>query len=75
MNCKSCGSVNQITFAAEMCIHLLGLENIDKPAVWLFPELLVCLDCGAAEFAVPETELLQLANVDLPQVNNLQLSF
>jgi hypothetical protein len=58
-----------------MCIHLLGLENIDKPAVWLFPELLVCLDCGAAEFAVPETELLQLANVDLPQVNNLQLSF
>jgi hypothetical protein len=64
MPCKSCGSVNQSKFTAEMGIHVRGLKNIDKPVVWLFPELVVCLDCGAAEFAVPEAELSQLAKGD-----------
>jgi hypothetical protein len=64
MPCKSCGSVNQSKFTAEMGIHVRGLKNIDKPVVWLFPELVVCLDCGAAEFAVPEAELRQLAKGD-----------
>ena len=62
--CKSCGSVNQSKFSAEMGIHFLGLNNIDKPVVWLFSELTVCLDCGTAEFAVPEVELRQLATGD-----------
>ena len=31
------------------------------PAVWVFPELAVCLECGIAEFAVPEAELRLLA--------------
>jgi hypothetical protein len=61
MPCKSCGSVSQSKFIAEMAIHFPGLKNIDKPVVWIFPELVVCLDCGAAEFAVPEAELRQLA--------------
>ena len=41
----------------------LRLENIDKPVVWVFPEVVVCLDCGTAEF-VPEAELRQLARGD-----------
>src|SRR5882762_5081950 len=61
MPCKSCGSVNQSKFTAEMAIHFPGLQNIDKPVVWVFPELVVCLDCGTAQFAVPEAELRQLA--------------
>jgi len=32
--------------------------------VWVFPELVVCLDCGAAEFAVREAELQLLAKGD-----------
>jgi len=64
MPCKSCGSVNQGKFGAEMGIHFLGLKNIDKPVVWVFPELVVCLDCGAAEFAIPEEELRQFAKGD-----------
>jgi len=44
-----------------MCIHFPELKNIDKPVVWVFPELVVCLNCGTAEFAVPEAELRQLA--------------
>ena len=64
MPCKSCGSVNQKKFSAEMGIHFPGLENIDKPTVWVFPEVIVCLDCGNAEFAVPEEELRQLEQSD-----------
>ena len=62
MPCKFCESVNQRKFNAEMGIHFLGLKNIDKPVVWVFPDVVVCLDCGTAEFAVPEAELRQLAN-------------
>jgi hypothetical protein len=47
-----------------MSIHFLGLKNIDKPVVWVFPELVVCLDCGTAEFAVPQAELRKLAKSD-----------
>jgi hypothetical protein len=64
MRCKSCESVNQRRFTAEMGIHFPGLRNIVMPVVWVFPELIVCLDCGFAEFAVPEAELRVLAKGD-----------
>jgi hypothetical protein len=64
MPCKSCGSLNQAKFTAEIAIHFPGLKNIDSPAVWLFPELIVCMDCGSAEFTVPKSELRQLAKSD-----------
>ncbi len=60
MRCKSCESVNRYKFRAEIAIHLPGIENIDQPAVWVFPELVVCARCGTAEFTVPEAELLLL---------------
>jgi hypothetical protein len=44
-----------------VCIHFPGLKNIGKHVLWVFPELVVCLDCGTAEFTVPEAELRQLA--------------
>ena len=61
MRCKSCGSVIDHRFRAEMGIHFPGRKNIDKPIIWVFPELIVCLNCGIAEFAVPEAELRELA--------------
>ena len=64
MPCKSCGSLNQRKFDAETAIHFPGLKNIDKPAVFSFPKLVVCLDCGVAEFVVPEAELCVLAKDD-----------
>jgi len=64
MPCKSCESTNQQKFRAEMGIHFLGLKNNCTPVVFVFPELTVCLDCGTAEFAVPETELRRLAKGD-----------
>jgi hypothetical protein len=62
--CPSCSSVNQQKFSAEIGIHFLGLKEINKPVVWVFPEVVVCLDCGTAEFAVPEAELRQLTRGD-----------
>jgi hypothetical protein len=43
-----------------MNLHLRGLESLDQAGVWLFPEVLVCLDCGFAEFMFPESELVSL---------------
>ena len=57
MTCKCCGSDKQMRFAAEVAIHLPGLKGIDKPAVFVFPELLVCLNCGKTEFIIREDEL------------------
>ena len=51
-------------FTAEMSIHFPGLKNISKPHVLVYPELLICLNCGMAEFFVRETELRVLAKDD-----------
>ena len=61
MRCKSCGSENAGNFTAEVAIHFSGLKNIDRPHVFVFPALMVCLDCGIAEFAVSEIELRLLS--------------
>jgi len=53
----SCGSDNLGKFWGEIAIRFPGLKNLDKPSVWVFPELVVCLDCGTAQCAVPEAEL------------------
>jgi len=57
MACKRCASENQKVFNGEVAIHFVGLENLDKPIVWAFPKLVVCMHCGFAEFTVPEREL------------------
>jgi hypothetical protein len=47
-----------------MGIHFPELKDIGKPVVWVFPEVVVCLNCGTADFAVPEAELLLPAKGD-----------
>lgn len=61
MSCKACQSENQRKFSSEINIHFPGLKSLDKPTVWVFPELLVCLDCGFTGFLIEETELRLLA--------------
>jgi len=60
MSCKSCHSEKQREFSGEVAIHCLGLKGLDQPIVWVFPRLVVCLNCGFTEFVVPETELRRL---------------
>ena len=61
MACRRCDSASQRTFNGEIAIHFSGIENLDKPIVWIFPKLIICLRCGFAEFSVPESELQVLA--------------
>ena len=48
-----------------MGIRFMGLKNLDKPTVWVFPQLLVCMDCGFAEFNLPEADREQLVILSL----------
>jgi hypothetical protein len=60
MRCPSCASDRQVEFTAEVNIHTRGLRNIDTPGFLVFPEVLVCLDCGFSRFTTPETELARV---------------
>jgi len=60
MICKGCHSYNQSAFNSEIAIHFPGLKGLDKPIVFVFPKLVVCLRCGFTEFTMPERELCVL---------------
>jgi hypothetical protein len=60
--CKSCLSQDQQSFQGEVALHFPGLDGLDKPIVWIFPEILVCLNCGLAEFVVPDEQKNTLRN-------------
>ena len=64
MACISCGAPNQGKFLAEVDIHFPELRNVNKSPVLFYPELLVCLNCGKAEFTVPKDQLVLLAKRD-----------
>ena len=57
MPCRQCKSESCRRFTSELAIHFPGLEGLQKPIVLLFPQLLVCLDCGFTEFTVPERKV------------------
>jgi hypothetical protein len=61
MRCRSCGSsLGSQTFNGEIALHFPGLDGLKKPIVWVFPKVLVCLNCGLAEFAVPDEQVKTL---------------
>jgi hypothetical protein len=64
MSCKSCHAEKQHVFNGEVAIHFPGLKGLDKPIVWVFPKVVVCLNCGFTEFVVPESELRRLVQGD-----------
>ena len=57
MTCKGCQSEKQSVYNGEVAIHFPGREGLEKPIVWAFPKLVVCLQCGGSEFTVPKREL------------------
>ena len=76
MPCRTCQSEKQRSYDSEIAIHFPGLKNLSKPAVFVFPRLLVCLDCGFTEFVVADAELEALAeDIDSKQSLDLRLSF
>ena len=60
MSCKSCQSDNQRNFNGELNIHFPGRKGWDKPTVWVFPPVTICVNCGCGEFMVHGEPLQQL---------------
>jgi len=60
MACVSCDSVNVRVYPAELNIHYPGLEGLDRPTVWAFPQLVVCLDCGYTHFTLSDDQVREL---------------
>ena len=61
VQCKHCLSETTKKFSAEVAIHFPGLAGLNKPIVWVFPDVLVCLQCGSAAFDIPPRELAVLS--------------
>jgi hypothetical protein len=67
MACKVCAAGNQAEFNAQVDIPFTDKKSLARniTPVSVFSKILVCLDCGFAEFAVPEAGLKQLAEAAL----------
>jgi len=61
MSCRLCTSENQSRFPTEIAIHL---PRLSTPHVFLFPNVVVCMDCGFTEFVILGTELRRLVQAD-----------
>jgi hypothetical protein len=67
MSCTFCQSANQREFSAEVNIHFPFRWDSDNSGVFVFPKLLVCLDCGSTSFMTPSSQLAQLRAADEPR--------
>lgn len=65
-SCISCGSANLINLGGELALRFPGLQNLNKPSLFVFPEVVVCLDCGASKFEIPQSELQRLKSLNSP---------
>ena len=63
LRCKSCGSANQKKFIGEMGIRSPGLKNIDKPIVWVFPNLLSAWIVARRNSSCPKLNCVYLQKV------------
>jgi hypothetical protein len=62
MACKICNSDRQRFFPSEIAVHFPGgLDKLNKRQMLVYPQLLVCLNCGFTEFLLPKKDLRQLA--------------
>ena len=64
--CRQCASGELKDFNGELAIHFPGLEGLNKPIVWVFPKVRVCLGCGLGEFVIPDQQLGKLRNDAVP---------
>jgi hypothetical protein len=58
---NECACKNYEEFASELAIHFAGIEGLKKPLLFIYPKLRICMDCGDADFIVPEKDLKVLA--------------
>jgi hypothetical protein len=58
MLCPQCQSSNRREFPIEMMIHNGRLDAV--PALFTFPRVWVCFECGCSTFTLAQNELLEL---------------
>ncbi|HYK59116.1 MAG TPA: hypothetical protein VEV85_06755, partial [Bryobacteraceae bacterium] len=58
---KSCSSPNLVELLAEIALHLPGLARLNMGHIFVFPEVVVCLDCGhlQAKLSADDLHLIQ----------------
>lgn len=61
MPCDLCFSTTLAEFTVEMMIHS-ARRSVEDPGALAFPKVLVCLQCGASRFSLPEDLLRELRN-------------
>jgi predicted nucleic-acid-binding Zn-ribbon protein len=76
ITCPSCFSTDKRNLNGEIALHFGGgLQGLEKPIVWSFPKVLVCLNCGFAEFVLEDDALTTLrqnyTDDELPDKDNL----
>jgi prolyl-tRNA editing enzyme YbaK/EbsC (Cys-tRNA(Pro) deacylase) len=62
MACKACNSQNLQRLDGELTASLPSLKALKVPPIYVCQSVVVCLDCGFAEFVIPTRELLSLKN-------------
>ena len=60
MVCAFCSSLNEAECSGEIMLHVCGPTHAIKPGVLTFPQILVCLNCGASRFNASGEVLRQL---------------
>jgi len=50
-------SLNLRIYPSELNIHFPGLEGLDRPMVWAFPKLVVCVDRGYPLFTLSDDQV------------------
>jgi len=60
MACKACSSDNLQKLDAELTASLPVVKAVTAAPVYVCQKLLVCMDCGFAEFVIPDKELQSL---------------
>jgi hypothetical protein len=63
--CRSCRSETQAPFNAEIAVSFAKFPTaLTNPPVYMVGQMMVCLNCGFAEVAIPQTELSVLLSED-----------
>jgi hypothetical protein len=57
MPCQKCGSERQSKFGAEINVLFPRKEGQEAASIWVFPDLLVCLNCGFTELTLSKDKL------------------
>lgn len=61
MACKSCHSLNQMTFDSKIFAHFTSF-GVANRSVTLRPKLTICVDCGRAVLHLPKDQLKLLTD-------------